>query len=109
MTPELTARLARQNDENERQDALTIASRLMTGREDPHIVLPVADYLLTWMRADGLPGAAEIRCRAMIRHLHNISEGFSGPGVTAFENDPDGFLAAAAQYVPFLTADETAP
>lgn len=99
MSPELTAQRARQQDEDEREDALRIASRLMTGREDPHVVLPVADHLLTWMRDETRPGTTQSRHRAMMRQFLNIRS-------DRFDNDPDGFLKAAALYVPFLTAGE---
>ena len=40
-------------DEVDREDVLRVASRLMTGRQDPHIVLPVADHILNWLTGDG--------------------------------------------------------
>jgi len=89
-------------DEDDRHLALRVASRLMTGREDPHIVLPVADRLLTWLSDAALPGSVEQRSRAMDRQALNISTGPGRQGVTAFADDPDAFLAAAAAYVPFI-------
>ena len=101
MNAELTATLTRQRDEAERGTALRIASRLMTGRKDPQIVLPVAERFVAWIRDDSLPGNRDARERALMRQFGNVRDG-------DFADDPEGFIAAAAQYVPFITADETA-
>lgn len=89
-------------DEDDRAEVLNIASGLMTGRKDPHIVLPVADHLLNWAADVTRPGTVEHRLLAMRRQYRNIHAPFT-QGVSAFEDDPVAFLEAAEQYVPFLS------
>jgi hypothetical protein len=88
-------------DEMDREDVLLVASRLMTGRNDPHIVLPTADHILKWLTGDGEQEGIRQRQSAMMRQYYNVRDRDNG-GVTRFADDPDGFTAAAEQYVPFL-------
>lgn len=82
-------------DEMDREDVLMVASRLMTGKHDPHIVLPVADHILSWLAGDGGQDGVRLRHAAMIRQFQNLRG-------EACRNDPDAFIAAASKYVPFL-------
>jgi hypothetical protein len=88
-------------DEWDRADVLMVASRLMTGREDPHIVLPVADHILMWLAGGEVPGTLGSRKAALMQQYQNIRSR-DGGGVMKYADDPDGFLKAVAQLVPFL-------